>query len=62
MLPEIGCAVAVLTITAGVVVAAATPPPTLATSAELMAPIDDATAKAVSVLVSVLVCSRRVLD
>jgi hypothetical protein len=64
MLPEIGCAVAVLTITAGVVVAAAAaaPPPTLGTSAELMAPIDDATAKAVSVLVSVLVCSRRVLD
>lgn len=63
MLPEIGCAVAVLTITAGVVVvAAAAPPPTLGTSAELMAPIDDATAKAVSVLVSVLVCSTRVLD
>ena len=65
VLPEIGCAVAVLTITAGVVAAAAAaapppppPPPTLATSAELMAPVDDATAKAVSV--SVLVCSRTV--
>jgi hypothetical protein len=65
VLPEIGCAVAVLTITAGVVAAAAAAaaaPPTLDTSAELMAPVDDATAKAVSVSVSVLVCSRRVLD
>lgn len=63
VLPEIGCAVAVLTITAGVVAAAAAaPPPTLDTSAELMASVDDATAKAVSVSVSVLVCSRRVLD
>ena len=63
VLPEIGCAVAVLTITAGVVVAAAAAAaPTLGTSAELMAPVDDATAKAVSVSVSVLVCSRRVLD
>jgi hypothetical protein len=34
----------------------------LGTFAELMAPVDDATAKAVSVSVSVLVCSRRVLD
>jgi hypothetical protein len=54
-------------ITAGVVAAAAPatppplpPPPTLGTSAELMAPVDDATATAVSVSVSV--CSRRVLD
>jgi hypothetical protein len=65
VLPEIGCAVAVLTVTAGVVaaaaaVAAADAPPTLGTSAELMAPVDDATAKAVSVSVSV--CSRRGLD
>jgi hypothetical protein len=60
VLPEIGCAVAVLTITAGVVAAAAAAPPTLGTSAELMAPVDDAMAKAVSVSVSV--CSRRVLD